>query len=100
MKYQLHKTCPECPYTPKLKGWIGEHTSSMDFHEAVKQDISFPCHMNKKQCCVGNALYMNKMCKVSRDPEKAAYQNVLKQNNTEKVLFSHDGSALINFHGV
>ncbi|MCH7295447.1 hypothetical protein [Acinetobacter higginsii] len=99
MQYDLKKTCPECPYAPKTKGWIGEHDSALDFHDAVKQDIDFPCHMSKEQCCVGNALYMNSMCKISRDPQKAAYQNRLKQINKEVILFSFDGSELVNFHG-
>lgn len=99
MKFDLKKTCPECPYTEKVGGWIGEHDSAIEFHDAVKQDIEFPCHMSKDQCCVGNALYMNEMCKLSRDPEKAKYQQYLKINNSEKVLFSLDGSKLIYFHG-
>lgn len=99
MKFELKKTCPECPYTPKTPGWIGGHETALDFHNAAKQDIEFPCHMSKSQCCVGNALYMNRMCKVSKTPEKADFQNRLKQHNREAVLFSFDGSKLVEFHG-
>lgn len=99
MKFDLKQTCPECPYAAKTKGWIGNHESAKDFHDLVKQDTDFPCHMSQKQHCVGNALYMNKMCKVSRNPDKAEFQKKLKENNTEQVLFSFDGSALVNFHG-
>ncbi|WP_342255242.1 hypothetical protein [Acinetobacter baumannii] len=99
MKFELKKTCPECPYTPKTQGWIGEHETALEFHHAVKQDIEFPCHMSKDQCCVGNALYMNSMCKVSRNPQKANFQKSLKQINQETILFSFDGSKLVEFHG-
>lgn len=99
MKFDLIKTCPECPYTEKVRGWIGEHDTAIDFHDAVKQDIEFPCHMSKGQSCVGNALYMNEMCKLSRIPEKAQFQQKLKIYNREKTLFSPDGSKLLSFHG-
>lgn len=99
MKFELKKMCPECPYAPKTQGWIGEHATALEFHHAVKQDIEFSCHMSKGQCCVGNALYMNAMCKVSRNHQKANFQKYLKQVNQETILFSFDGSKLVEYHG-
>lgn len=98
MRYDLKKPCPECPYTPKMRGWIGSHDSAMEFHEVVQQDAPFSCHMSPEQCCAGNALYMNRLCKVSRDPDKAQFQKKLK-DSLEPVVFSFDGQALVDFHG-
>lgn len=99
LKYQLKKSCIECPYTAKTKGWIGQHESAQEFHDIAKVDQPFPCHMSTGQSCVGNAVYMNRMCSLSRDPDKAAFQKRLKEENKEEVLFSWDGQALVNFHG-
>lgn len=99
LKYQLKKSCPECPYLSKTKGWIGSHETAKDFHDIAKEDIEFCCHMNTNQACVGNSIYMNKLCKLSINPEKAEFQKRLKADNTEEVLFSWDGSTLVNFHG-
>lgn len=99
LAYQLKKTCKECPYTPKTKGWIGSHHSAQEFHDIAKTDQPQPCHMHKAQSCVGNALYMNKLCKLSIDVDKAGMQQRLKNCNQESVLFSWDGAALTDFHG-
>jgi len=98
LKYDLKKSCPECPYTPKTKGWIGSHESAKEFHDVAKNDIPFCCHMNKNQSCVGNAIYMNKLCKMSIDPDKKNHQSSLRNSN-EDVLFSFDGSKLEAYHG-
>lgn len=99
LRYQLKKTCTECPYTGKTKGWLGHHESAKEFHDIAKVDQPFPCHMSTQQSCVGNAVYMNRLCKLSHDPDKAAFQDRLRTENTEDVLFSWDGEALVNFHG-
>lgn len=99
LKYQLKKTCHECPYSGKTKGWIGEHESAQDFHDIAKQDIPFPCHMSTRQSCVGNAIYMNRLCKSSRDQDKAEFQQRIRATNTEDVLFSWTGEALVAHHG-
>lgn len=98
LKYQLKKPCAECPYSGKFKGYIGPHESAKEFHDIAQNDQPFPCHMSTKQSCVGNAVYMNRLCKSSRDPEKNAFQNRLRETITE-VLFSWDGQKLIDHHG-
>lgn len=98
LKYELKRTCTECPYSNKIPGWIGSHTSAEDFHIIAKTDQTFSCHMSTKQACVGNALYMNKLCKRSQDKDKANFQDSLR-NNTENILFSFTGETLIKFHG-
>lgn len=99
LKYQLKKSCIECPYTAKTKGWIGHHESAQDFHDIAKSDQPFPCHMSTSQSCVGNAVYMNRLCKLSHNPDKAQFQQQLRQANNEEVLFSWDGTELVKFHG-
>ena len=99
LRYQLKKTCTECPYAGKTKGWIGHHKSAQEFHDIAKTDHPFPCHMSTGQSCVGNAVYMNRMCKMSHDTDKAAFQERLRKENTEEVLFSWTGEALVDFHG-
>lgn len=99
LKYQLKKTCAECPYTAKTKGWIGPHNSAKEFHDIAVVDQPHPCHIHKRQSCVGNAIYMNKLCKMSIDTDKVAMQRRLREENKEEVLFSWDGQALVNFHG-
>ena len=70
----------------------------MEFHDIAKVDQPFPCHMSVGQACVGNAVYMNRLCKRSHDADKSDFQNRLRENNNEDVLFSFDGEALVNFH--
>lgn len=99
LRYQLRKPCSECPYTAKTKGWIGHHQSALEFHDIAKNDIPMPCHMSTGQSCAGNAIYMNRLCKLSHDPDKAEMQNKLK-DSTDSVLFSWNGQVLIDYHGV
>lgn len=98
LRYQLKKSCTECPYTAKTQHWIGHHESAQEFHDIAKNDIPFPCHMSTGQSCVGNGVYMNRLCKLSHDPDKAKFQNELRESNRESVLFSWDGKALVDFH--
>lgn len=98
MKYQLKKPCPECPYARQMAGWIGSHETAKEFHDIAKEDEPFPCHMILSQACAGNALYMNRLCKLSRDPEKAEFQKGLEEPEVD-ILFSFDGSQLVKFHG-
>lgn len=98
LKYDLKKTCTECPYANKTPGWIGNYESAKDFHLIAKTDQPFSCHMSTKQSCVGNALYMNKLCKRSRDINKANFQDSLRDNK-ETILFSFTGETLVKFHG-
>lgn len=98
LKYQLRKMCTECPYSNKTKGWIGGHESAKEFHDIAHSDTPFPCHMSTKQSCVGNGIYMNRLCKRSRDNDKASFQDRLRTENNEDVLFSWDGSKLVDFH--
>jgi hypothetical protein len=99
LNYDLKKTCKECPYVEKMKGWIGEHESAKEFHDIAKYDVGFPCHMHKAQSCVGNALYMNQLKALSRDHDKSNFQKKLEEENEEKVIFSWDGQALVDYHG-
>lgn len=106
MNYDLNENCAECPYLPLTSGWIGSHDSAKEFHDIVCADKRFPCHMTNDDLdsnpshCVGYALYMNKMCKVSRDPVMANFQNRIRmiEDSLPKPIFSRDGKALIKFH--
>lgn len=97
MKFTQTEPCPECPYTGRLPGYIGGHDSPQDFHDAVRNDTPFPCHMSVNACgvsvaeavmkgskvqhCVGAILYMNRMIKLSRRPDCAKRQGELKDLN-------------------
>lgn len=115
MNFGLKKPCKECPYMARVKGWIGSHESPMEFHDLVKHDVRMACHMTVNQCddnsvkevkhhCAGYALYMNAMCKMSTDPEMAELQNEVRQHVSDDIkkelLFSFDGSKLIEFHQI
>lgn len=94
MNHDMKKPCPECPYVGKWKGWIGTHPTAQDFVDLARADHPFPCHMTVDQespiepleqmesasvaQCAGQALFMNKMIKLSRRPEMAAMQNRLR----------------------
>lgn len=102
MEHNLKKPCNECPYMPYWKGWTGPHETAMVFHDLVRADAVFTCHKThgkKEQHCAGYALYMNAMCKRSRDPAMRNLQNTVETPAGKGVLFSRDGSALVNFHG-
>ena len=112
MKHDLLTPCRECPYTARMKGWIGGHGTAMDFHDLAKNDHPMPCHMtvdydgegkgHDSQQCAGQAHYMNSMCKVSRLPDLKEMQGRIRLLNIktpDDLLFSFDGSKLIDFHG-
>lgn len=100
MKYSLKKSCAECPYLPKMPGWIGSHESGKEFHEIARADMEFSCHMNPEFSCAGNAMYMNAMCKLSKNKQKSDWQKQLRDNCHEQkdVLFSFDGSKINDYH--
>ncbi len=109
MKYGLNKPCRECPFLAKVRGWIGGHASALDFHELVHADARMPCHMTsnmeheevqdgKEHHCAGYAMYMNAMCKKSRDPQMAAFQDKVRHLPKDDLLFSFDGSKIVEFH--
>lgn len=60
---------------------------------------SFEYKMYFVLCNIPDLIYMNKLCKMSIDPDKVEMQRRLCEENTEDVLFSWDGQALVNFHG-
>jgi hypothetical protein len=108
MEFNKTKPCRECPFLAQMAGWIGGHSTAKDFHELVQLDIRMPCHMTtedflekpvKEQHCAGYAMYMNKMCKSSRDPDTRELQNKVRGKEAENLLFSFDGSKLLEFHG-
>lgn len=102
MKFELKKPCKECPFLALMPGWIGSHKSAMEFHDAVMNDVRFSCHLTHDKTehhCVGYALYMNAVFKLSKDPEMLEFQNSIEEYDSEKLLNSFDGSVLVQFHG-
>lgn len=103
MKFNLKRPCKDCPYTNQVPVWIGPYESAAELHEFAAKDIEFFCHNtqdNKERShCCGNALYMNQLCKQSRDPEMAAYQRSLSMPEDIEILGSLDGSKIVEFHG-
>lgn len=102
MKYNLKEPCNECPFVGKWKGWIGSHKSAQDFVDLVVADAPFPCHKTIDQTlrghayteayyssehCAGYALFMNRMCKLSRNPKMAAMQKRLRETCKVPVLW-------------
>ncbi len=105
--YNRKKMCAECPFSAKsIPGWLGPW-SIEDFENFLKFDGTFICHMDVErlhgeedaedhvfdeeveklgQHCVGMLRYMNSMCKLSRDPEKAAAQNVIRETPDKPVI--------------
>lgn len=110
MKYDLTKPCNECPYVGKWQGWIGSHQTAQDFVDFVRADEPFVCHMlldqeadlakqiasGKAQHCAGYALFMNRMCKSSRNKDMLAFQHRLKTECTTEVLWPPD--KLVEWH--
>jgi len=93
----------------KVRGWIGGHETAQDFHELVRADVRMACHMtangtateapdDKQHHCAGYALYMNKMCKRSKDPEMGEFQTRMRSVSDEGLLFSWDGSTIADYH--
>lgn len=115
MNYDMKKPCAECPYVGKWKGWIGNHKSAQDFVDLARADIPFPCHMTINQdydaaeievqmCfpavaqCAGQALFMNRMCKLSRNINMARMQNRLKEEKPDvQILWPPE--ELVKHHG-
>ena len=119
MKHDLKEPCHACPYVGKMPGWIGAHETAQDFVDVVRADQQFPCHetvaanharhqhrcnadgtvplTGKEQHCAGYALFMNKMCKVSRDPDMAAMQKRLKETCTVEVIWPP--AKMVEVHG-
>jgi hypothetical protein len=107
MKHDLKEPCAECPYVGKMKGWVGEH-DPQDFVDLVRADIPFACHMtvtqpggpdiapHKAQQCAGYAIFMTRMCKMSRRPEMTEMQIRLKKECDTQVLFP--GDVLVDHH--
>lgn len=109
MKFGLSKPCRECPFFARVRGWIGSHDNAIEFHEIARADQAMACHMtvngesddapdNKQHQCAGQALYMNAMCKMSRNPEMAAFQKRMRGTPTDGLLFSFDGAKIVEFH--
>jgi hypothetical protein len=107
MRHDMKTPCAECPYVGKWKGWIGDHESAQEFVDLVKADQPFPCHMSLNQDgdesipeqvedgagqqCAGYAMFMSKMCKLSRNPAMAAMQNRLRAEKPDvEVLWPPD----------
>lgn len=108
MKFDQTTPCKECPYLALVAGWIGAHESAMDFHQIVRNDQEFPCHMTTEayqgkpvteQHCAGYAMYMNADCKVSNNPNIYLLQEKVRSNDASKLLHSFDGSKIVEFHG-
>lgn len=101
MKYEMQEPCNECPYVGKWKGWIGAHETAQDFVDVVRNDQPFPCHKSvpsdtrsfkeramDAQQCAGYALFMSRMCKISRHAPMMEMQRRLKANPPkEEVLY-------------
>src|SRR5271170_3653934 len=101
MRHDMKQPCTECPYVGKWAGWIGDHESAQDFVDIARADAEFPCHMSldqdgdteeqlaedEGQQCAGQALFMNRMCKMSRRREMAEMQSRLKKECKVEVLF-------------
>lgn len=114
MQFNLRKPCKECPYTPKVPGWLGSHDASRDFHDMSMADVPHPCHLTVngnasptdgmeienavEQMCAGQAMYMNKRCKSSRNPDVAAYQKTLRGSPHAADVFSTP-EEMEAFHG-
>lgn len=109
MQYGLSKPCRECPFLAQMKGWIGGHENAIEFHELVRADVRMPCHMTsngeneevkdkKQHHCAGYAMYMNAMCKKSRDHAMANFQDQMRKQPKDNLLFSFDGSKIVQYH--
>ena len=105
--YERKKMCKECPFAQdSIKGWLGPW-SIEDFENFVRFDGTFICHMDvarlqggddSEEClddeeieeqghhCVGMLRYMSGMCKLSRDLQKAQFQNEIKTVKDRPVL--------------
>lgn len=105
MNYGLKVPCHECPFIGNTPGWIGSHETAQDFVDLVRADMPFPCHetvdqdspdpieavlAQKVAHCAGYALFMSRMCKLSRRPELAAMQQRLKETCKVPVLWPPD----------
>lgn len=90
-EYNKTKMCAECPFRANaLRGWLGPWTVQ-DFEDFIHKEGVFICHVDLKQKldqgmtneevmeegehCVGMLRYMNSVCKLSRDKDKAAAQH-------------------------
>lgn len=94
--YERCQMCAECPFRANApSGWLGPWSIG-DVEEMLQGDSTFICHTEvaemkgdnedieddiiaeEGQHCVGFLRYMSSLCKLSRDPDKAAAQRELK----------------------
>lgn len=93
--YRQTKMCKECPFRASAPaGWLGPWRPEQ-VDAAVRNDEPVVCHLSVARLrkagrsdadieavgahCVGALRYASAMCKLSRDPEKAAAQLHLKK---------------------
>jgi hypothetical protein len=99
LKHGLKEPCKECPFVGRIPGWIGEHETAEDFVDHARYDLAYPCHMNKTHQCCGQVMFMNRMCKLSRDPVMLKYQQELKANPPSTQIV-WPPSKLIEIHAI
>lgn len=112
--------CMECPFRKKsLKGYIGGHASPQEIVDIVMADVKFPCHMQVNAVsnqlerddemphpeafdialaaaghCTGSLIFMNNICKLSRDRAVVSLQD--KVGRSEDVFDRPE--AMVKYH--
>jgi len=89
-QYNQRTPCAECPFRPtSAPGWLGSYTPQ-EVIDVIRGDGDFLCHpkvdyedpdwddeekLMEYEECAGSMIFARKMCKRSRDREKAAGQD-------------------------
>lgn len=96
MPYNLRQPCHGCPFRrDSAPGWLGDYTAEQ-IVDIVRNDGTFLCHNlvdyedpdwrnQEHEECAGAMIFARKLCKLSRDPEKAAAQ--LQIDKSQDILF-------------
>lgn len=103
--YERTRMCKECPFRLKApRGWLGPWSVD-DIEDMLRFDHEFICHLDVTRCqklgmtsyeirsrghhCVGMLRYMNSMLRLSRDQQRARFQQTLKKRKDQPVLPPH-----------
>ena len=101
-QYNQKKMCSECPFRAKApRGWLGPWTIDQIEYMIHTSEQMFLCHKSldelqhelddteleiEAEHCVGFLRYTTSVCKRSRDPQRLAAQERLKEQPDQAVI--------------